>query len=229
MGGAYYDSSPHSVPSAEFSFGGLMAGSKDSKYRWFAFVVYPDSAPANWWNVICDVHGQFCSSPLHSADSGMSKSHYHVIYRHPNTVRLDYVRRFLSERLGTIVSNGYVEPVVSPSAMMRYLLHMDDGDKEQFVGNPFDLCRCTGGFPLDFSRDYTTSDRREQRGRCFALIRENSITEYAELLDLLSDDGLYDLFDYACSHTILFTHYLASVRGRVKMAVAACDNGSYVK
>lgn len=201
-----------------------------TKYRWFAFMVYPDSAPADWWDLCKGMRAQFCRSPLHSADAEDSKPHYHVIYRHPNTVSLDYVKRLFSEKLPNVVANGHVEEVTSPSGYMRYLVHLDDGEKEQFAGNPYDLCECLCGFPLDFTREYTPQDRREQRKACFKLIRDNGITEYSDLLDGLSDAGFFDLFDFACSHTILFSHYLASSRGRVKIAGSSTtDNVSYVK
>lgn len=202
----------------------------EPKYRWFTFLVYPSSAPADWWELCKSSHLQFARSPLHSPDGEMRVPHYHVIYRHPNSVRLDYVRRMLSEKLPDVVANGFIEAVVHPDVMQRYLLHLDDGEKEQFEGNPYDLIECVGGFPLDLSREYTPSERREQRSRIFALIRENCVLEYADLLDGLSDCGFYDLFDYACAHSILFRTYLASARGRVNIAGSATrDNVSYVK
>lgn len=190
---------------------------KTVKYRWFAFLVYPSSAPENWWDLCRDAHLQFARSPLHSPDSEMKVPHYHVIYRHPNSVRLDYVRKMLDQKIPGVVANGYVEPVVHPDVMMRYLCHLDDGEKEQFAGNPYDLIETLAGFPLDLTKEYTPAERREQRVRCFKLIRDNGLTEYSALLDGLMDAGYFDLFDYACNHTILFSHYLASCRGAAKI------------
>lgn len=201
-----------------------------TKYRWFAFLVYPESAPADWWELCRGMHAQFCRSPLHSADAENAKPHYHVMYRHANTVTEDYASRLLVGKLGAVVANGHVETVVHPDVYMRYLVHMDDGEKEQFEGNPFDLCECLGGFPLDFTKEYTPQDRREQRQACFRLIRDNGITEYSDLIDGLLDEGYYDLFDFACTHSILFSHYLASARGRVRIdSCSTADNRSYVK
>ena len=70
------------------------------------------------------------------------------------------------------------------------------------------------GFPLDLSRDFSRSELQEQRKRIFELSRENGIDEYADLLDGLMDVGEWDLWEYACNHTVLFTGYFSSVRGR---------------
>lgn len=198
----------------------------DGKYRWFMFLVYPSSAPADWWEWCKESHGEYCRSPLHSADGEVSEPHYHVIYRHPNTVRLSYARK----RLGSVAANSYVEPVVHPSNAMRYLVHMDDKDKEQWCGDPYALCECLGGFPLDFTREYTPADRREQRKLVLKYIRDHSIVEYSLLVYQLLDEGLFDLFDYACSHTIFITHLLQSLRhGTVAVKESNADNDSYVK
>lgn len=201
--------------------------SAPEKFRWFAFVVYPDSAPEGWWDLWCVAsHGEFCRSPLHHGDGDEGKNHYHVMYHHPNTVRVDYVRKLLEP----VAANGYVEPVVHPSNMMRYLVHMDSPDKERFEGDPYLLCECCGGFPLDFTREYSASDRREQRKGVLEYIRVNGITEYAELVYRLAGEGLYDYFDYACNHTIFISHLLMSLRhGTIAVQESDSDNLSYVK
>ena len=42
--------------------------SKDTRTRNWTIVVYPDSAPANWRDIINDIHIEWVESPLHDKD-----------------------------------------------------------------------------------------------------------------------------------------------------------------
>lgn len=183
----------------------------EPKARYGVFLVYPESAPADWWEILKRSHGAFARSPLHVPDEEVSKPHYHVVYKHPNTIRLDAMKRVIPE---DVPANGHVELCSHPRNYQRYLLHLDDPDKQQWEGDPRELIETCNGFPLDLSRDFSQAERAEQRRQIFELIRDNGLCEYADLLEGLLDSGFYDLFDYACNHTILFSHYLASRRGR---------------
>lgn len=178
------------------------------KFRYAAFLVYPESAPAGWMDELKASHGMFAISPLHEPDKDESKPHYHVLYKHPGPGTLNAMRAAIP---ADVPANGYVEPVSNGRGYMRYLIHLDDPEKQQFSDGK-NAITCMNAFPLDLSREYTAEDRNAQRAEVFALIRENGLTEYADLLDGLIDVGRDDLFDFAFNHTIALTHYLASRR-----------------
>jgi len=180
-----------------------------SKYRYFTFLVYPESAPEDWRKVLKRTHLQFAISPLHQPDDEVSKPHYHVIYHAGNPVTLDCARSYIPEG---VPANGYIEPARAPRNLQRYLIHLDDPEKEQFHGG----VKCIdvlNGFPLDLTRDFSAAERREQRRKVHDLIRELDVCEYADLLDILAEFDL-DLYDYACNHTILFNTYITSRRNK---------------
>lgn len=185
------------------------------------FLVYPESAPADWWERLKASHGSFARSPLHEPDEESAKPHYHVIYKHGTNLNLDGMKRVIPDG---IAANGYIELCAHPRNYQRYLVHLDDPEKQQWEGDPRELIETCNGFPLDLSRDFSPSERAEQRRQVFQLIRDNGVCEYADLLEGLMDAGLYDLFDYACNHTILFSHYLASRRGRVAAGPVGGDD-----
>lgn len=58
-------------------------GRKASKTRYWAFVVYPESAPKNWLSILEDLHMQALVSPLHDKDLDSEghpkKPHWHVL------------------------------------------------------------------------------------------------------------------------------------------------------
>lgn len=181
------------------------------KHRYLAFEVYPDSAPDGWWDTLRATHGMWCRSLHHGEDGG--KEHFHVMYCHGAATTDAALLRVVPDG---IAANGVIEIVKHPRGYMRYLIHLDDPDKEQFEEGSNHI-ECLNGFPLDLTKEYTKEERNEQRLRCFEMIQENGIVEYADLLEGLMRLGKMDLFDYACSHTILFSHYLASRRGRAQM------------
>ena len=191
------------------------------KSRYGVFLVYPESAPADWWQRLKDSHGAFARSPLHEPDGENDKPHYHVVYKHSNTVTVDAMKRVIP---AGIPANGHIELCHAPRNYQRYLVHLDDPEKQQWVGDPRELIETCNGFPLDLSRDFSQAERAEQRRQVFQLIRDNGLVEYADLLEGLMDLGLYDLFDYACNHTVLFSHYLASRRGRVGLDAVVGDD-----
>ena len=61
------------------------------KKRSWAFVLYPESAPTDWLDLLTQKGVPFCVSPLHDKDVNptgeIKKSHYHIIlnYSGPTT------------------------------------------------------------------------------------------------------------------------------------------------
>lgn len=182
------------------------------KYRYFAFLVYEETAVDNWQKVLKDTHGDYLISPMHSPDDEQKKPHWHVVYRHPTTITLDCALRTIP---ADIPANGHIEYLRTPRNYQRYLLHLDDPDKEQFDDGVAALT-IINNFPVDLSRDLSAAELREIRRRCFELIRGNDITEYAELIDFLIDTDDFEALDYVCTHTILFNGYVSSRRHKNK-------------
>lgn len=177
------------------------------KFRYFQFLVYPESAPENWFQLLQDSLGMFAVSPLHEPGEE-EKPHHHVIYKHGNPVTLETVRRFIP---GGVPANGFIEPVVHPGNAQRYLIHLDHPEKQQFDGGQGAI-EVLNGFPLDLTRELSKVEKQQVRKRVFDWIRDNGIVEYSELLDSLDALGDPDVFDYAFGHTIAFNAYLKSRR-----------------
>lgn len=182
-----------------------------NKARYAVFLVYEESAPEGWWEILKDSHGSFARSPLHEPDDECKKPHWHVIYKHGNTVALSGMQKAIP---AGVAANGHIELCMHPRNYERYLLHLDDPEKQQWTGDPQELIETCNGFPLDLTRDYSKAERNQQRSDLIALIRDNELCEYADLLEGLVDSGLYDLLDYACNHTIFCQAYLSSRRNR---------------
>ena len=160
-----------------------------------------------------DSHGAFAISPLHEPDDECKKPHYHVVYKHGGPATLKAMKAAI---IDGVAANGHIELCLHPRNYQRYLLHLDDPEKQQWHGDPQELIECLNGFPLDLTRDFSKQERAQQRMDVMGIIRDNDLCEYADLLEGLIDSGMYDLFDYAFNHTIAMQAYLGSRRNRVK-------------
>ena len=58
-------------------------GVKETRTRTWTIVVYPDSAPENWRDLIDEQHIGWVESPLHEFDTNptgeLKKAHWHVL------------------------------------------------------------------------------------------------------------------------------------------------------
>lgn len=184
-----------------------MAGNGKEKAQYFGFLVYQESAPADWKEQLKASHEAFAISPLHEPDDEAKKPHWHVIHYHGAPVTAESALRAIP---AGVPANGRIELIHAPRNYQRYLIHLDDPEKQQFPQGAKAI-ETLNNFPLDLSRDFSASERREQRARIWEIIRENEITEYWELTDYLFDLDP-DLYDYAANHTLFFDRALASRR-----------------
>lgn len=190
--------------------GFFMAQKKEGpdKGRYFAGIVAADSAPVDWREQLKASHAPYAISPLHTPDKENPFEHYHVVYKHSNTITLQTARKVI---VPGIFKNDYLLLLHHPRLYQRYLIHLDDPDKQQFPQGR-DAIEIINSFPLDLTRDFSQEERAQQRNDVFEFIRDYAITEYADLIDALMESGQADLLDYAANHTLLYNTYLTSRR-----------------
>lgn len=184
--------------------------SETIKAKYWTFLVYPESAPDDWVGILRRSHGSYAISPLHQPDGEQSKPHYHVIYMHGNTTTPGGVRNAVPVE---VPANGYIEVAANPSNLQRYLIHLDDPEKEQFPDG-INAITLINGFPLDLTRELSKSEKARIRLELMHIIRENGVVEYSDFIFGLMDMGDPDMLDYACTHTMLFEGVIRSVRNR---------------
>ncbi len=181
------------------------------KSRFFDFLVYPESAPDDWVGLLRRSHCAFALSPLHKPDDEQSKPHHHVVfYSGHGPITLDAAKAKIP---ADVPANGYVEPTKSSAGYQRYLIHLDDPEKEQFPEGA-NAITLLNGFPLDLTRELSKSEKAEIRQALLDIIRQNGVNEYSDFIFGLMDLGDPDMLDYACNHTILFQSVIGSVRHR---------------
>ena len=178
------------------------------KKRNWAFVLYPESAPADWLDRLQKTGLQCEVSPLHdkdvNADGTPKKAHYHIILCYSGPTSYNVVKA-LTDSLNQPIPQA-LEQV---KGYDRYLTHQDNPEKYQY--DPKEIRTLNGFNILDYS-DPTRSEILEYKKELFALIRSQKMTEYSALIDFLMDNEMSDLLDCASSNTVLFTNYIRSRR-----------------
>lgn len=177
-----------------------------TRYRNFATVVYPESAPENWLEIVADSKIPCFVSPLHDSDVNPDgepkKPHYHVLTPYEGKKSPEQAKAFFD----TFGGVG-CETVASLRGYARYLCHLDNPEKAQY--KPEDV-RCFGG------ADYVTAvglptDKYKAIAEMIDFIDQQGITSYAVLLRYASTER-YDWFRILCDcGTVVIKEYLKSL------------------
>lgn len=154
-----------------------------TRTRNFACIVYPESAPENWLDILDSFHVPAFVSPLHDSDLNpdgeLKKAHYHVMLMFEGVKSQSQVSELI-----TAIHGVGDPPINSIRGYARYLCHLDNPEKTQY--RPQDVL-CFGG--ADYLDTISLpSDGRAAVHEMLAYVSENRIFD------------LCDLMDYAISH-----------------------------
>lgn len=176
------------------------------KKRYWAFIVYPESAPENWKEILQQTGLEIAISPLHNKDTDPTgehkKDHWHCIacYNGPTSAN---VVTHLTQRLNA-PNPQYLESV---KGYYRYLSHKDNPEKAQYDENEI---VALNGFNIHNFVELSRAEVAEQKRYIQQLIRDLDIVEYCDLLDYLLDNAEFDALDVATNNTLLFNNYIKS-------------------
>lgn len=154
-----------------------------SRTRNFTTVVYPESAPKDWMELLSQQCVPAFVSPLHdkdvNPDGELKKAHYHVIIMFDNVKTLDQAKEIF-ELIGGVGG----EAVKSLRSCTRYLCHLDHPDKVQY---PMDNVKQFGG--ADFYGICACAvDRYVAISEILDFCDDNHIYSFRELLQVCRKD-----------------------------------------
>lgn len=110
----------------------LMSSPKNSRFRSWFFVAYPDSMPDNWKDILIDSHVPVIVSPLHDQDldenSEFKKAHYHILvmYSAPKTLE-----QFKEDFLIPLKTEVW-QVAKDTGGCARYVCHLDQPNKHRY-------------------------------------------------------------------------------------------------
>lgn len=184
--------------------------SNNVKKRNWAFVLYPESAPADWRERLQATGLQCAISPLHDIDVNPTgepkKAHYHIIVCYSGPTSFSVVKALTDS-----LNQPHPQPLEQIRGYYRYLTHKDNPEKAQY--DEAAITTINGFCIADFC-ELTRSELHAIKMAIQQYIRAHDIREYADLLDRLADEGLTEEHDVASSNTLLFNTYITSRRNK---------------
>lgn len=185
---------------------------REKAYKW-TFLVYPDSAPEDWKNILENYCIQTAISPLHEPEEKgkegeTKKQHWHII------LNLDGQKTYKQiKEISDSLNGARPEKVLSPIGMYEYLIHKNHPDRQQFE-NGFDEIEHMNGFDkTEFIRNENVED-----SVCNALlkvIQEREILEFASLVAYCYEEQP-EFLGYLRKFSYFFNSYLRSKKGMYK-------------
>jgi len=176
--------------------------------RTWTFILYPESAPTNWRDILNDLFIEWIESPLHdkdvNPDGELKKPHWHILLIFPSVKTYEQI-----VEVTNMVQAPSPQKAMSAKGVVRYMLHLDKPEKFQYDKSEI---KGYGGGDLNELLRPTSSDRYELIKEMILFIRENDIKEMKDLLDyaiearfddwfpLLSDNSAYIVGQYIKSN-----------------------------
>lgn len=172
-----YDT-PYAVIGQKLIFG-VFFMAKDTRSRTWTFLVYPESAPENWRNLLDEQHIAWVESPLHDRDINPTgepkKAHYHILLVFEGKKSYDQILEIISCTNGTIPQR-----VNNQRSMVRYFAHIDNPDKAQY--NITELV-CHGGIDIGDLLTVGSGQKQQFIKEMMDFVRDHDIEEFYELAD----------------------------------------------
>lgn len=178
---------------------------RDNRGRNFATIVYPDSAPENWQEILAGLFVPAFISPLHDKDLNPTgepkKPHWHVMLMFEGKKSDEQVREMFTQ-----IGGVGMDKVNSIRGYARYLCHMDNPEKAQYA--PEEVRALCGA-------DYTgiiglVTDKYKAIGEMIDFCEDNGIISYSELLKYCRMER-YDWFRVLCDNgTLVMKEFLKS-------------------
>ena len=186
------------------------------KGRNWAFVMYPESMPDDWFDRLQMTGLPFAISPLHDKDKNptgeVKKPHYHVICYYENSTTQKSVKELVCD----LVNATIPIKLESMQGMYRYHIHQDNPEKYQYDDRDRTFIN---GFDTNKVNSLTYTEKSKLMIEIQKLVQNEHILEYSDLMDILLDNDLYQMWDVARNETLFLSAYIRSRRFKTNQEV----------
>lgn len=172
----------------------------EQRSRTWAFILYPESAPDNWQEILSTECIPALVSPLHdkdfNADGEVKKEHFHILLNfkgNKSFSQISEISKKLNGSLPQIVQNfkGYA----------RYLTHLDNPEKAQYSAGDI---LCFAGADYADALLPTATQRHAILKEMCTFVHENNVTEYIELILFAINERPNDWFPILADSATFF-------------------------
>ena len=190
-----------------------MTEMKDTRTRNWTFFVYPDSAPANWREILNELHVPWIESPLHDKDTDangeVKKAHWHVLLMFSSKKSYQQILEITGQ-----LNSPNPQKCTNIKGMVRYFAHMDDPDKFQYSKG--EIIGYSGADPLTYL-SVTSGERYQLIKEMISYVKENEVDEIQDLIDYAMENRFDDWFPLLCDNSaFIMNNYIKSIRHRVR-------------
>lgn len=182
---------------------------KDTRTRNWTIVLYPESVPENWRDIIDAWHIEWVESPLHdkdiNADGEPKKPHWHILLMFGGVKSYEQVMELIEPLNCPIAKRCH-----NAKSLVRYMAHLDNPDKAQY--NIKDVISHGGVDVADLLKP-SSSERYTYIKEMKIWCSENDITEFEDLFSYAADERFDDWFPLLCDNCCyVMTQFLKSKR-----------------
>ena len=198
---------------------------KETRTRTWTFVIYPESAPENWRELLDDEHIEWAESPLHdkdvNANGEVKKAHKHILLMFGGVKSYEQVKELTDKCNAPIPQRCH-----NARAMVRYMAHLDNPEKAQYSVS--DIIP-HGGLDVAEMLRPSSSERYTLIGEMIDYITEHNVIEMEDLILYARRERFDDWFPLLCdSAAYVLGSFLKSKRNRAKPKVDP-ETGEVIK
>lgn len=185
--------------------------------RNWTFVLYEDSMPENWAEILDEQHIEWVESPWHdrdvNADGEVKKKHKHIGLFFGGVKSYEQVKDITD-----LLNAPVPQRCHNAKALVRYFAHLDNPEKAQYSVQDI---KGHGGIDIAELLRPSSSERYTLIREIFAYIRDNGITEFQDIVDYAATEHFDDWFPLLCDNSAYIVgQYIKSCRHRY----APCDS-----
>ena len=155
-----------------------MSKNKDQRARTWTFLVYPESAPENWREILDGYHVPWVESPLHdkdiNPDGEPKKAHWHIVLFFDGKKSFEQV-----EEITEAINAPIPQKTANPKGLVRYLIHMDNPEKYQYKREEI---VCHSGAEIDEYFALSSSSRRAVLWEIIEFIQDSRIENFSDFV-----------------------------------------------
>lgn len=180
---------------------------KNVKGRDWTFIVYPESAPVSWREILNDTHLRWVESPLHDKDINpegeIKKAHWHILLTYDGPVNIVAVKK-ITDKLNAPVP----QKISSAKGLVRYMIHLDNPEKFQYSRSDI---KGHNGADVASYFELTATNKLMIMKDIVRYIYENEVDNYSDFL-MYCIENKDDWFDVAInSNTIAINKMIDAV------------------
>lgn len=168
------------------------------KGRDWTFLIYPESAPKNWREILDETHMRWVESPLHdkdtNADGEIKKAHWHILLSSDGPVTLQAVEKIIKP-----LNSPIPKKVGSSKGLVRYMAHLDNPEKYQY---PVDEIIGHNGADVASYFELSMTNKLSLMKDIVKYIFDEQIDNYADFL-MIAIETSDDWFNIAINHNTL--------------------------